>query len=124
MRVTIEQTAWETGLLFKRISGYWVKVQCELSAEERAIVDTRKLWDFVVIKKKNPFWEHASERGKEIRDEWYQYTIADFAKGTKSLFETPSQAKDFAEALREDFQKLKNFIFANAALGTTQTFEL
>jgi hypothetical protein len=124
MRVTIEHQVCEGGLVFKTVRGYWVNARCELTAEERAIVDARKLWDYIVVKKKNPFWQRASERDRALYDEWFQYSIAGFVKGTKSIFETPSQAKDFSEELREDLQKLKNFISGNAELGKNQTFDL
>ena len=97
MRVEVDHTIKKGGF-FQGRGGYVVKVLIQLSPSETSVVNERKLWKYIVIRRKNPFFETASESDKELMNEWYEYSIKKCCAGFDALYETPSDAKAFADA--------------------------
>ena len=123
MHVEIEHVAKQGGF-FSGKAATIVKICIQLSPEEAEIVDRRGLWKFVVIKEKNQSYVNASERDKELINEFNQYNIRKLIDGTRTYFDTPSEAKVFAQKVRQNLKDLKSFIDSNDKAGTKETFDL
>jgi len=123
MHVEIEHVAKEGGFFSGKAASI-VKIRIQLSPAEADIVERRRLWKYVVIKEKNQRYVHASERDKEIMNEFDQYNIRKLIDGTETYLDTPSEAKAFAEKVRQNLKDLKSFIDGNDKDGNKETFDL
>lgn len=115
MKVQMKATETKRGFLIKR-PAFSVFTKVEFSAEERAILDTRKLWKATVVELRPPGLEDAP-------------IILDaraFEEGvTYSHLDSPAEVKDYENYVKDQLKQLKDFIQENESIdGEEQTFEL
>jgi hypothetical protein len=123
MHVDIEH-AIEGGGFFSGSTRYVVKLRVTLSPEEYTIVQQRDLSRYVVINHKNPGWDSASEKRRELMHEIFKYDIRKLCAGIEPFFPTPLEAKNFATQAREHIKALKDFIDGNETTGKSESFDL
>lgn len=123
MHVEIEH-AEAGGGFFSGPRHFVVKLRATLSPEEYEIVQQKKLWKYIAIRYKNASWDSASERDRQIMNEWYERSVRDVCAGLNETFRTPLEAKNFAAEARKHIKALKDFIDANGTIGTKESFDL
>ena len=127
MRVSIEHNSKSKGLIFKK---RYIEVATTVvfSEEEQAIIRSRKLKEFVVLKREPDMLtvERLGARDAAMFVETYHLRIKDLASGKPDNypFETPIEAKRYEAELTAALKTLKEFIGSNADTAKAKTFEL
>lgn len=125
MKVTINHDQ-ETKGFFASKSVYVVHVQVEFEAEEEAIIAKEKIKNDIVLERPGsalwPRWKREDPQWQDATP----LTVAKLKKGDTWAFDTPGEASDYDNQLRENLQHLKDFILARSgdAPTGTSTFEL
>jgi hypothetical protein len=127
MRVTIEHHKKTTGGL-RAIPQVEVIALVAFSEEERLIIESRRLEDYVVLQRE-PDSRQASKLEPEEMERWahsFHLRIGDLLKSRpdRFTFDTPADAKIYQQRLTEALKQLKAFIMDNANLGPPTSFEL
>ena len=127
MRVSIEHNSGSSGLIFKK---HFIRVAVTVvfSEEEQAIIRSRKLKDYVVLKREPDMLtvERLGARDAAQFAETYHLRIKDLASGKPDTypFDTPIEAKQYETDLTAALKTLKEFISGNADTAKAKTFEL
>src|SRR5207237_1345861 len=105
-----------------------VAVSVMFNEEERLIIQTRQLEDFVVLER-GPDARRATEMEPEEFERWahkFHLRIGHLASGETDRFActTPAEAKSYHQRLVEALKQLKVFLLANAELEPAASFEL
>jgi len=127
MRVSFQHNDKATGLVFKKLT-VDVVTSVLFSDEEIAIINSRKLKPFVVLKREPD--AVVANRFKDDPDylnslSGFDLTVAGLMKGPDSYpCETPMHAKAYEEKVTDALKSLKNFIVGNAEKAESKSFEL
>ncbi|MDE1945381.1 MAG: hypothetical protein KGI03_03875, partial [Patescibacteria group bacterium] len=118
----------KTSGLFGNVHQVEVFTRVQFSEEELAIIKSRKLKDYVVLKRKPD-----SRTAKKFDAEYmasiadgYHLRVKDLMKedADRFTFDTPVDAKVYEENLTAALKQLKSFIVGNAGVAEAKTFEL
>ena len=127
MRVSIDHKDKKTGLVFKS-NKYEVVVSVQFSDEELAIINSRKLKEYVVLERG---WDATMKETAAKHPDYYDLLpppnliIGKLVKGPDSyVFDTPIEAKGYEEKVTEALKRLKSFIMGNAEKAENKSFEL
>jgi|SRR5665213_1705919 len=126
MRISIEHQKKAAGGL-RNIPQVEVITDVQFTDEERLIIESRRLQDYVVLQRE-PNSRQASKLEPEELEQWasYHLRIADLMKDRpdRFTFDTSADAKIYQLRLTEALKQLKAFIMDNASLGPPSNFEL
>ena len=127
MRIHIEHREKFAGLL-RGVRQVEVIVHVEFSEEELAIITSRQLEDFVVLRR-TPDSRLADGLSPEEAEQWdqeFSLTIADLMGKTPDRFtlDTPSDAKAYQARLTDALRRLKSFLTDNTTLADPTNLEL
>lgn len=127
MRVSINHNEKSVGLVFKSTK-HEVVTGVQFTAEELAIINGRKLKEFVVLSRG---WDATMKEKAAKHPEYYDtltppnLTIGKLVKGPDSyVFDTPIEAKRYEGELTEALKELKGFLVGNQTKAESKTFEL
>lgn len=127
MRVSIEHINKSSGLIFKK---HYIEVAVTVvfSDEEQAVIRSRKLKEYVVLKREPDMLTVERLGAKDAAQfaETYHLRIKHLASGKpdKYPFETPIDAKNYEADLTAALKMLKEFIGANSETAGAKSFEI
>ena len=137
MKVTINHVEKTQGMIFKKTL-HGVELSVAFNEEELAIIRERKLEGDIIVERGVPAdvdAEKHANRGLASKlataalsgadANHFHLTIGKLMKGTDTyFFETPLEAKEYDEHLRDTLPNFKNYLLANAEKGEGGSFEL
>ena len=127
MHVSIEHRKKSSGLL-QNVPQVEVVANVQFSEEERLIIESRRLQDYVVLQRE-PDSRQADKLEPEELERWahsFHLRISHLMNERPDCFtlDTPADAKVYQQRLIEALRQLKVFIADNAALGAPVSFEV
>lgn len=127
MRVSIEHNEKKAGIIFQKTL-IEVVVKVDFSAEEQAVIRSRKLKDYIVIER---VWDAKIRDYAAKHPDHYDAIkpphlwIGDLVKGAdKYLCANPMEAKQYEARLTEGLKTLKAFLQGNEGKAESKNFEL
>ena len=137
MKVKIEHTEQSKGML-RKTTYYGVKVQVEFSAEERAIIEKRNLWnDRVLDRDADALTDEDKHEQKGLARKLAQaaisgkdslnfhLTVRKLGNGDTYWLTSPVLAKDYEAQVKDGLVELKDYIMGNEKIEQkSDSFEL
>lgn len=138
MKVDIKNVEKKTGGFFSKKTLHGIALNVTFSEEEQAIIKERRLEGDVILER-----EHSAD--VDVEKEANRSLVGKIAKaamqGTDSFtphltihkllagtdthfFDTPLEAKEYTDKLKETLPGFKNYIMENAEAGQDDSFEL
>ena len=125
MRVNIEHGQKSTGL-FSRTTWHTIRTSVQFTPEEMDVIKRTKMKNLVVLERVN--WRKAKGLTQVEFDQLksaYYLRVKDLISGDVHEVETPVEAREYEEILKEALHALKSHIEASAtAPAGRQTFDL
>ena len=125
MRVSIDHKEKSTGLVFKK-PAFAVNVNVQFSEEEKAIINTRKLKDYIVLRREHSF-NSAVRNDPTYQDDDIKphLRVKSLMKGSDSYdLPDPVRAKEYEQHLVDALKTLKSFLEGSHSVGESRTFDL
>ncbi len=138
MKVDIQHVEKSKGMVFKK-KLHGVALTITFSEEEKAIIEQRKIGGDIIVERGVPAdvdVDKHENRGlmkrvataavKGADANHFHLTFNKLLRGTDTyFFETPLEAKEYEQVLREKLPEAKEYIMANQAIDQkSDTFEL